>query len=124
MESGWRSADVVNGDSKFFITNKYIEHLAKDMRLWKHDDRYKHIERKPCGEHSFPPCLVHFGSNEPVSGLYTKGFARLIVDKMKTFIRNGRPFILRGGAQGGFLKTWTMPKRTITDYDKSVVMNF
>ena len=87
VESSWRVADLVNGDSKRDVTNNMFTNVQRACVVWMHDKKLERIEFMPCGLLSHQPSLLRGdGLFEAKACLYDKQFRRLTVAKIQLAI--------------------------------------
>ncbi len=115
-ESGWASKDRIWGSTKHSATHEMLTRFQKDLNVSIHDRKYFNIFHAPYGREqgSF---LRGDGVWERKACLYDKGFRRLTVSKIETFVQGGHPFVFDAGVRGRFVSVVVMPKQQLADYN-------
>ena len=77
VESGWRVADLVNGDTTRDVTQCVFTHVQRANKVWMKDKKLEQIEHQPCGLLLHQPSLLRDdGLFEAKACLYDKQFRR------------------------------------------------
>ena len=110
VESKWRVAGLVNGDTTRDVTQCRFTHVQRANKVWMKDKKLGKIEHQPCGLLLHQPSLLGGdGLFEAKACLYHTQFRRLTVAKITSAIASGKPFTVECGVQGPYTQTWVMP---------------